>query len=309
MRWTRVGLLIALVAVLLARLLDLWPCAVACAGGGAYERLAGVPVTWPALAGTLLWLGLAWRGHPLLPVVAGLMAGASVFFLLISAALTLVCPFCLTVHGLVLATAAGCWSWPRFPVALLIGLLGTNAAFHHDVLRDTPTVTTVATPTSEPLGRVRGPVDARRTADLYLDLTCPHCVELRPRLLAALAGVRVTERLVIRRGEPAGADLARWGAAAARRDAATWERFVVTLLGSRSGLTREELLAVHGDLLRPLDGDPAAAAIVEQDQALLKRQRFDGRTPFLVLRDGERIIRLSGDIALPLPPPLSPLPP
>jgi hypothetical protein len=321
MRWTRIGLLAALTAVLLARLLEWWPCTIACAGGGAYERLAGVPVTIPALAGTVLALVLAWRSHPLLPVVLGLMAGASVFFLLVSVALGLMCPFCLTVHGLVLTVAATAWSWPRLPVALLIGLLGTNAGFHHTVLRDSepPTPTPTATPPPAPLtapeatGRIRGPVNALRTADLYLDLTCPHCAELRPRLLAALAEVRVTERLVVRRGEPAGRDLARWGVAAARRGPEAWDLYVRQLLGSRSGLTREELVTAHGDLLRPLDADPTANTVVDQDQALLRTLRFDGKTPFLVLRESNRILaRASGAINLrdlaTLPSPLPPSP-
>lgn len=304
MRRATIALLVVLAGVLVARLLDWWPCSVACSGGGAYERLAGIPVTVPALAGTLAALALAWRSSPLLPLALGLMAGSSLFFLGISVALGLVCPFCLTVHALVLTTAALAWSWPRLPVAALVSLLATNAAFHHEVLRDVPTApeappAAATTTTPEPLGRIRGPAQATRTADLYLDLTCPHCAELRPRLLAALANVRVTERLVVRRGEPAGRDLARWGVAAAQRGREAWDRYVRSLLGSRSGLTRAEFLATHGDLLTPLDTQPGTDSIVDQDQALLRNLRFDGKTPFLVLREGDRILaRRSGDIDL-----------
>ena len=320
-RWWAPALALALPVLVAVRLAGWWPCDVACQGGGWYRSLGGFEVLWGALAAYALLCALALRAvlqpaaaQDALRALLGLLAGVSAFFLLMSAALGLLCPFCLTVHGLVVLLAillrARWWPW------LLLGILGANAAYHHGPVRDQvePTAA-VATSPADPAAatmdanRRRGPVDAPLRLEAVLDLQCPHCAEswsgiARAAAPAIQAGrLRLTLRLVQRRSEPASRDLARWAFAAAAAGPAAHGRYIIALLGVRSGLGTDEIRRAHGEDLVGLDDvltrhGPAIEALVDADQARIAQLGLRGATPLLVLtdRDGRERGRWAGAV-------------
>ena len=148
MTWMRrATALVATVPTLLTgiRLSGWWPCDVACQGGGFYQRLGGIDILWPALIGYLVLGGLALfdgfrrpRWSTATCVVAGLLGGASLFYLWVAWSLELLCPFCLTLHSLVLLVVLAVAPDAALGAAtgLVLGALGLNAAFHHRVQAD-----------------------------------------------------------------------------------------------------------------------------------------------------------------------------
>ena len=310
----------ALVAI---RLAGWWPCDVACQGGGFYQRLAGVDVLWAALVGyALLALTLAhdaWRQprwSSFSVSLAGLLAGASLFYLWVAWSLGLVCPFCLTVHALVLAVllavapdAAG-----SAVGALLIGSLGLNAAFHHQVrpdITDSPG-TTPAQPVTDlatraDANRQRGAAAAPLTVEYGYSLQCPHCATAHGPLLAALAPaiaagrVRLVFRPVVRPADPGSRLLAAWAFAAAARGPETFDRFLVERLDTKANLGREELLALDPALpaFAAIAADGVFEPLIDRDQTRLKHLAYRGATPFVVvLRDTTVLGRFAGEIPL-----------
>jgi protein-disulfide isomerase len=318
-RWSAAGAALALPAVVGARLAGWWPCDVACQGGGMYQRLFGFEVLWGALVGYLALAGLAVQAalrpaddRRLLQALSGLLSGVSLFYLLVSAALELTCPFCLTVHGLVamvgLLVQARLWPW------LVVGALATNAAYHHGPLRDVAAAPAVQPATiSSPLAatieanRRRGVSDAPLRLEVVLDLQCPHCAQSWSGLATAIvpaiqAGrLNLTLRLVERRAEPASRDLARWAFAAAAHGPAAHGRYIISLLGVRSGLTTDEIRRGYADDLAGLDATLAEhgaliEGLVDADQAAIAKLGLRGATPLVVLsgRDGRARGRWSG---------------
>lgn len=304
-------------AVLVAvRLLGWWPCSEGCGGGGFYQRLAGLPVLWPALVAYLLLIpvaALAPIAPRLLGAYAWLLAGVSLFFLAMAWALGLECRFCIAVHGAVLVLAVAARPWPgRVGIAaLLIGGLGANAAFHHGPVPDLvpPAVPAVpAAPAAEDLAaradanRGRGSPVAVALVEAVLDLQCPHCAARWRDIAAAVAPavqagrVRLVVRLAARTGNPAGRDLARWAFAAALDSPVAHGRLITDLLGTRADLTAEQLLIAHPEALAV----PEAVArihramldrLVDADQARI-RALGTAATPLLVLtRAGTEVAR------------------
>ena len=318
---------IACVPVILTavRLLGWWPCDVACQGGGYYQRIHGLDVLWPALLGyaalAVLTLHDAWRRprwSPTTGMLAGGLAGVSLFYLYIAWSLDIICLFCLTMHALVitvLLAVAGDAAGPT-AVLLILGTLGSNAIFHHQVVPDsvppsvptaTPTTLTPATTEIEntaDANRSRGASDAPIQIDYALSLQCGHCAEQHQPLLDALAPaiaagrVRLVIRPVVRPADPGSVWLAQCALAAAAHSADDFDNFLRERLGTRAALTREELLTLGGDL-PALDRDTAQVAkVVESDQTLLAGLGYRGSTPFIAIRRGTKITRFVRDLPL-----------
>ena len=114
MTWMRrATALVATVPTLLTgiRLSGWWPCDVACQGGGFYQRLGGIDILWPALIGYLVLGGLALfdgfrrpRWSTATCVVAGLLGGASLFYLWVAWSLELLPGYRLLRHSLAISS-------------------------------------------------------------------------------------------------------------------------------------------------------------------------------------------------------------
>lgn len=306
------------------RLLGWWPCDVACQGGGYYQRIHGVDVLWPALMGytllALLTLHDAWRKprwSTATGILAGGLAGVSLFYLFVAWSLGIVCPFCLTMHTLivvVLLAIAGDAAGPT-AVALVLGVLGANAIFHHQVVPDvlpTTNLTTPTTPTSietsikttADANRSRGVIDAPVLVDYALSLQCSHCAEQHQPLLDALAPaiaagrVRVVMRPVVRPADAGSVWLAECALAAAAHSADDFDNFLRERLGTRAALTREEMLTLGGDLPALDRETPQVANLVTADQHALATLGYRGSTPFVAIRHGTKITRFVRDLQL-----------
>ena len=322
-RATAVGA--ALPAVLTAiRLAGWWPCDVACQGGGFYQRLGGIDILWPALIGYLVLSGLAlfdgfrrprWSAATCL--VAGLLGGASLFYLWVAWSLELLCPFCLTLHGLVLLVVVAVAPDAALAAAtgLVLGALGLNAAFHHrvqaDVVERAGSGERRAGNSSEAnradAHRIRGSSTASITVEYGYALQCSHCAQQHGPLLDALgpalqAGtIRLVLRPVVRPADAGSVWLARWAFAAAATSPAALDRFLIERLDTRAGLTRTELLTLGGDLpaLDAAAADGRFDALVDADQARLKQLGYKGATPFVaIVRDGQVRARFVRDVPL-----------
>lgn len=303
------------------RLLGWWPCDVACQGGGYYQRIHGLDVLWPALIGYTALAGLtlrdAWRRprwSPTTGMLAGGLAGVSLFYLYIAWSLGIVCPFCLTMHALVitvLLAVAGDAAGPT-AVLLILGTLGSNAIFHHQVVPDSVPASALTTPPPDitdleknaDANRSRGLSDAPIQIDYALSLQCGHCAEQHQPLLDALAPaiaagrVRLVIRPVVRPADPGSVWLAQCALAAAAHSADDFDNFLRERLGTRAALTREELLTLGGDL-PALDRDTAQVAkVVESDQTLLAGLGYRGSTPFIAIHRGTKITRFVRDVPL-----------
>lgn len=199
----------------------LWPCAIACQGGGHYQRLWGVPV-W--IAAVVLMAGVAVcaaaaRRMPAGPrragaglaagALAAVAAGGALYFLWVSWRLGLVCPYCLAVHAGVLATAALALAAapPQLPLAGL-AFLGLHFAFHPAVIEDGPAPPAAPPADAPAIGAFLAPrpeapppavldprIDALRregspdspfVLEAAIDLHCPHCAAAHGPLMAAL---------------------------------------------------------------------------------------------------------------------------
>ena len=314
-------------AVLTAiRLAGWWPCDVACQGGGFYQRLGGVDVLWPALIGYLTLGGLAlfdgfrrprWSATTCL--VAGLLGGASLFYLWIAWSLELLCPFCLTLHGLVLLVVLTVAPDAALAAAtgLVLGALGLNAAFHHRVQADVVEEAAEGEREAGSAGtgmaitadanRIRGSSTAAITVEYGYALQCSHCAQQHGPLLDALgpalrAGtIRLVLRPVVRPADAGSVWLARWAFAAAATSPAALDRYLLERLDTRAALSRTELLTLGGDLpaLDAAAADGRFDALVEADQVRLKQLGYKGATPFVALvRDGQVRARFVRDVPL-----------
>ena len=327
-------LLVTLVVADLSRLFGLWPCDVGCQGGAYYQTVAGISVVWPALAAHLALAVLAvrdarrggWCAWTLRAM--SLLAGVSVFFLLVSLDLRLECSFCLFVHMTTLI-AAGFTNQPPRSVRwwqrgawTLAGWLIANAIFHHMPVADVSTPPSGTTPTvTQPLagdaallaridgGRTRGRADAPATLELALDLHCATCAKLHGPLLVALAPaiadgrLKVVIRLVVRLSHPVGRDAAHLVLAAAA--IGEHETALITLLDSNPMSRPEGLRArlAEAIAIAPIDlvlHDHLAALdqTIAEDAARLVALKVGIKTPSAVLlRDGREISRWSGEFA------------
>lgn len=318
-RWGIAGVACLPLVLTAVRVAGWWPCDVACQGGGHYQQIAGIDVLWPALVAyaglALLALHDAWRRprwSPATGVLAGLLAGVSLFYIYVAWGLGIVCPFCLTVHGavlVVLLAVAGDAAGPT-AVALLLGAFGANAVFHHQLMPDvapvsheTPALSDVALRADA--NRSRGQVTAPVVIDYALSLQCGHCAEQHQPLLDALAPavaagrVRLVVHPVVRPSDPGSVWLAQCALAAAAHSSDAFDDFLREHLGTRAGLSRDELLALGGDLTT-LDHETAAVAgVVEVDQQTLNDLGYRGATPFIAVRRDGRITRFARDIPLP----------
>lgn len=310
------------------RLAGWWPCDVACQGGGFYQRVLGIDVLWAALLGygvlaALVWHAALRRLHwsAAIGATTGLLAGTSLFYLGVAWQLDILCPFCLTVHGVmvaVLLAVAGDAAGPT-AICLLLGLLGTNAVFHHTAVADVVTAPSagIQAPASSSAAKRSALADANRslgqatapiTVDYAFSLQCSHCAEQHQPLLDALAPaiaagrVRVIMRPVVRPADAGSHWLAAWAFAAAEQSPEQFTTFVTKYLSTRGGLTREELLTLGDDL--PARDAAAAGGIFDQlitsDQQTLRTLGYHGATPFVaVVKDGVVRGRSMRDLAIP----------
>jgi hypothetical protein len=199
-----------------------------------------------------------------------------------------------------LGAAWACLRWPDTALAVLIGLLGLNGLYHHQVHRDdlpTVSVSAHASVTAFDLGgREQGPADAPLRAEVLLDLRCAHCATLRRPLLASLRGVRLRERLIARPTDPLSMDLVRWGLAAAHEGPISWNRYLAKVLGIPPEVDRSELFAEHGELLRRLDATSGASDALAPELVAIRALGYRGKTPLVILfhADGREIVRWEG---------------
>jgi hypothetical protein len=226
---------------------DLWPCPVSCAGGGAYQRLWGIPVHIPAVlmmaaVAALAWQGLR-RGRELgATALAWLAVGGSLFFLWTAWRLDLACHYCFAVHAGVAATALfalrGAAPWWMRPAALATGAGALLLAFGPTLLVDGPaapapdapppvTAPALATPggqtigpaTPEPTSRFDaarrwGSPQSAYLLEVAVDPHCAHCAETLAPLMSSLqraidsGRVEVAWRFLVRPSAPTGRELA-----------------------------------------------------------------------------------------------------
>ncbi len=135
----------------------LWPCDLACSGVGPYGSVFGIPTWAPgllayaAVAVTAVW-GERWYWPLAAQLLAWACVGCSLYFLLLSLHLGLVCPHCLAVHGIVLCFVAGILrgdlGWLHRLGSMVLAALVLHAAFH-PFLSDAPPPT-LATGRSTP---------------------------------------------------------------------------------------------------------------------------------------------------------------
>ncbi len=309
------GLIMAAVAPL--TLSDrLWPCATACQGGGHYQHLFGVRLEWLALAGGIWWALVARmdvvRGDPTHPVgslcraTTWGLAGGSAYYLWVSASLGLVCPHCLAVHTIVLTGAIlslrDGYPWLARLGALLLVFLLLHWIYHPVVQRDAPPATPVVAALSEADSALVARIAANRAAvtgdpaaalrlDLVVDLHCPMCARVHPRLARLTApAIVTTTRLIYRPSRPGSADLARHAIAAATIDAATYRRFLAVALGSADDVGWKDLRDRLAEVTDPAPIEAAVAASgaaidrVLAEDAAVAAQSGSG-TPLAVLRD------------------------
>jgi len=320
------AMLAALIAALrLVPVPALWPCEVACAGGGHYQTLGGISVLWGSLVGLGAFATLVLRQRERDPLPAPTRAlgwaliGASLYFLYLGWRLDVVCPHCLAVHTAVLALAggllrcAGAWREAASPAlaALLVAGLGLHAAFHPGVVRDTTDVdllTDLAAPAlsagnklayaSADSARRRGASAAPVVLELVVDFQCPHCAAHHHDLLNALtpaleAGTaELVIRHLVRRSEPASLPLARWAMGAALEGQARYDLFVATMLGSKPGADPRQLRDRLAETIDPLhlegliDRHPGAIdRLVADDGKRLGALKATARTPQLIAVD------------------------
>ena len=319
------GLLVALIAALrLVPVPGLWPCEVACAGGGHYQALGGVSVLWAVVVGALAFagLGLSERDRPALSThtraLGWALIGGSLYFLLVGLRLEVVCPHCLAVHTAVLCCAGGLLrgvAWRDAAAtgvaAALIAALGLHAAFHPGLVRDGADVDLLTDLQAPALSagnklafatadsaRRRGDSEAPVILELVVDFQCPHCAATHHDLLTALAPAlaagkaELVTRHLVRRSEPASLTLARWAAAAAMDGQVRYDLYVATMLGSRAGADARELRARLGEMIDPLSLEGlierhagAVDRLVAGDARRLGEVQATARTPQLIAVD------------------------
>lgn len=298
-----------------------FPCNVACEGGGAFARIAGVDVLWLGLVGYSALALLAWRRRhrpvdQATAVLAWLLAGGSLAYLVLGWHLELVCRHCLAVHTVMVAAVAGAsptrWRWLlaiTTAVVLTTGLLlavGPPPAPSAPMLLDHEQ--TIVRDRLD-AARRHGPADAAVQIDLVLDLHCPICARRHrdwQRTTTAVSDVSVTTRILVRAHDVHGHALTRWIYASAHQGQPTFQLALSALLGSHAESTPEELRlklseVVDVDALDAwlIDHGAAVDALIAADQVLLRALNADRRTPTAVLRQGDRVLeRVSGDRTL-----------
>lgn len=291
-----------------------WACDVACQGGGWYRDLLGVPTVWPAAAAYAL-MGLlslraarsgAWPSAAV--PLAWALAGASAFFLWIAWRIGLACPFCFTVHGLVGVTVLLAWPWPRDlhrilpPACALFAFLALNLTFHHDVVADVAILPPVAAPAAtaaaiaDPAAarleavRCQGSATAPLLVTMVIEMHCPVCARLHPRLVAAFAPalasgrVQVATRFLSRRRQPSGHELAAHVLAAGLERPELGRSVLAALLGVREGTGFSAASPL-------LDGvaDPAAIAAIYTAHAAAIEDLLSADARWLAARGVQKV--------------------
>jgi protein-disulfide isomerase len=247
-RWAQtayaaVGLVLAALAaalicagLVLSEAVPIWPCDIACAGGGAYRHVLGIPVPWLGLSGCLtlftVALGLprgatekttdpilakrrrlrAVLGYACAQTIGWALIGGAVFFLWTAWRLGMACRQCLAVHTAILACIGPLIALPGFASARVAAcvagfcvlLAEYGPALRIDAVAPTPPPAAVSTDAAwldaVRQGRQRGAANAPLALAIVVDAQCQACADDWPaldRALAPLVGAgRV--RLVIR---------------------------------------------------------------------------------------------------------------
>lgn len=309
-----------------------WPCPVSCQGGGHYQRLLGVPVHVPAVALMLAVAVLGWLRRREAAWLAWVAAGGSLYFLWVAWQLGLHCPYCFTVHALVLATAVLAAAMPvrraLLPALAVQAFLGLHLAFHPGVVADGPEAppaepavgaffaqparpapSAAPTPAMAAIDQLRrqGSPNAAYVLELAVDLHCPHCAATQGPLLDALrrsieAGrVEVVYRFLTRRSDPTGRDLA--AHVLACRDPAQARLLTSLLLGTPEGRGWAEVRARVAEVADPAAieamraGSAAAIETVLAQDGERLRALHARTTPFAAIahRGAEPYMRWEGD--------------
>lgn len=313
----------------------IWPCPVSCQGGGHYQRLLGIPVHVPATAIMLAVAVLGWLRRREAAWLAWVAAGGSLYFLWVAWQVQLRCPYCFTVHALVLLSALLAVALPvrrgGLPGLATIAFLGLHFAFHPGVVVDGPEAPPAAADPpvvgsffSNPARSAAVSVDpavveavdglrrlgsphAAYVLEVAIDLHCPHCAVSQGPLLDALrraidAGrVEVVLRFLTRRSAPSGRDLA--GHVLAAADPAQARLLSSLLLGTPEGRGWQGVRTRVAEVVDPVPVEAARAARSAAIDAVLDgdgtRLRALGArsTPFAALshRGAEPFLRWNGD--------------
>ena len=186
---------LALLSAPLIALPVLWPCPLACQGLNEYAQFGSLPTwAWAMLAyGLCLLAGFLAKGEGpnarvwkrLFHLGLAACAGASLWFIMLSWELRVVCNHCLALHTLILIAAVLSSPLSRGTLgALILAVFVSNAAFRlPTVLAPIDALTTHNDHTKDLQRQVEllankmvlGQAEAPFSADLILDPLCPHC--------------------------------------------------------------------------------------------------------------------------------------
>ncbi len=317
---------LALFAAALAAL-RLWgpesafPCSLRCAGLAGYGTLFGLPVLGFAVVGCSVLALAAWRRRhlpvrPATAILAWSLAGGSLAYIGVSCYLGVLCQHCFAVHTVILAAVAGAGvtRW-RVGLALVIAAaLGTWIVLSTPTSA-APTSTVTLSPSEETAcalidaNRSVGPLDAPITLELIIDLHCPVCARRHQAWMQAaraVPGLRITTRLLVRPGEPAAAEFARWIFGSGSQGDVTFQLALAAVLGAPVGTTIHDAIPRLAEVVETpalaqwMEQHAAAtAALLASDQQLLHIWKADRQTPTALLRNSAgEITRVSGDVEL-----------
>lgn len=321
------ALITAAVALLRAFGDGLWPCPVACQGGGAYQRLLGFP-TWAwGVAGALAvaaaalaarraaaprWLA-AWAAG-----AAWVMAGGAIFYLWTAWLLGLRCGFCFAVHtgicaAVLLTLRVSPPRWWAKPILLFAGfaalfILYAPAPTEEPRPQPAPATKPERHGMSEALQRTEalrrlGRVGAPLQVEIAIDLHCPHCATTLGPLLDGLAPavadgrVVVVQRFLTHAADPKGRELAAYALSSA--DAKGFAMLVSLLLGTQDDRGWSEVRSRVAEITDPAAIERRRAAdtgavdvVLAADLERLAKVRCT-RTPFVLLskQDGSEVGR------------------
>jgi hypothetical protein len=314
--WLPLSVILSVVAA--APLIPLlWPCDVACHGGGAYAHVMAVPLHMLAVVGGLV-LALfcaSTRSKPA-EMLGWLMAGCSLYFIVLSWRLSLLCPSCLAAHTCVLAIAALMLGGAvRARTRMAFALIAALAI--HALYNPGPFAAAAPAPTAvlddveaDAVGRIErgrrsGDPGAPLVLEILIDFQCPVCADvhdaLRRELTPAIAAgdIETVVRLRSHAFDDTATHLQQWAYAAAGIDKNTWDAYVAAMLGSKTGTALHALRTQAGELVDIVAIEREAArhrAAIARVSALDDRRfaklKFASDTPQIALlaRESDTII-------------------
>ncbi|NRA39519.1 MAG: vitamin K epoxide reductase family protein, partial [Planctomycetes bacterium] len=179
----------------------LWPCELACSAGASYAQIFGISFH---LIAVIVYFSCAVCALSSLPshyvlLLSAACGASSVYYLILSANLNMLCPLCMCVHSFVLAACCLQFQrnehcWRRCSIAIISGLLLFTAYYFRSPLIEIsqPNETsstnvqndtfTTALNQRRILQSAQAP--AQYTLHCFLRISCQHCSEALPIIIA-----------------------------------------------------------------------------------------------------------------------------